>query len=526
MRRFTIIPGFWPVTATGVLIIAALLVFYGMLDHQFLPNWDDDLYVSENLCIRGFSLINLQCAFSRTFVGNYAPVQMLSYMFDYELWGLSPRGFLVTNLLLHIMTGVLLWRLAIRTGATEAGALAAALLFLVHQLQVESVAWVSQRKTLLCAFFFFSSLHVWRSWRQLGGRWRFNLSLIFFILSLLSKSLAVVLPFVLLLHDRLLLGVRDRLSLFRPLIPFFAAACVAGLIAMSTQESWEGGGRASWHGGNPWATFWTMLPVYARYLALLLWPAQLSAFYYQPVRSGPDWVSAGALALIAVLAVLLVRLSKRNPQAGFWGGFALLGFLPVAQIVPLVTLMNDRYLYLPLAGVAGLFGWAVGRGAMMDNVLLRRLFLCTIAGVILTLATRAHHRVPVWRDSFTLWSDAAAKEPDAGMPWLELAGLHYKAGRYGEAWNYYRHLHALNLKQKGRDEGMGDLMLALALKLAEEGDLQGAEKTALDSFSAADDGDLRPLRLLADIRKRKGDAAAGRELQDLARRLEAKEAGD
>ncbi|HEY6872954.1 MAG TPA: glycosyltransferase family 39 protein [Geobacteraceae bacterium] len=476
--------------------------------------------MTENPWIRGFSLENLQAAFGRTFVGNYAPVQMISYMFDYELWGVSPQGFLFTNLLLHTTAGILLLRLVKRLGASDVGALAAALLFLVHPVQVESVAWVSQRKTLLCVVFLLASIHVWRTWRQRGGRGRYWLSVAFFVLSLLSKSLAVILPFVLMLHDRLLLGMRDRRSLLRPLIPFLAAGFLVGLLALLTQEGYEGGGRTFWHGSSAWGNFWTMPPVFVRYAGLLLWPTGLSAFYDQPERTGPDWISVGALVLIGAVVLLVVRGWRRHPPIGFWGGTAFLGLLPVSQIVPLVTLMNDRYLYLPLTGIAALFGLAVERGARAINVVVRCLSLCIVTGMIVMFAALAHQRVSVWRDSLALWQDAAAKEPNSTIPWLGMADLHYNAGRYDEAWKYYRHLHTMEVDRNGRDARVGDLMLALAEKEVQEGNLQAAEKTAREALVIVDDGDLRPLRLLAAIRRKKGDAAAEKGMLELARRLE------
>ena len=140
-----------------ILIICTFLVYFGVLDNNFLVNWDDDKYVTANPHIQSFNVGNLKKIFTNYYVGNYAPLQMLSYMFDFQIWGSEPFGFLLHNLCLHSLNGGLLYLLLRALKASPLAAFLGALLFLVHPVQVESVAWISQRKNLL-AMFFSSSL--------------------------------------------------------------------------------------------------------------------------------------------------------------------------------------------------------------------------------------------------------------------------------------------------------------------------------------------------------------------------------
>jgi hypothetical protein len=140
--------------------------------------------------VQGVSLNHLRAAFTQYFVGNYAPLQILSYMLDHALWGLHPAGFLLTNLLCHLVAGILFYLLVRRIDGRGSVALLAALFFLIHPVQVESVAWISQRKNLLAMVFSLAAWHGYLGFRESGagaGRWwRYAGSLLAFLLACLS----------------------------------------------------------------------------------------------------------------------------------------------------------------------------------------------------------------------------------------------------------------------------------------------------------------------------------------------------
>src|SRR6266568_9353271 len=144
-----------------LLMIVTIAVYGGTVGHDFLINWDDDRYVTGNEAVRGLTLAHLQEAFSTFYVGNYAPVQIVSYMLDHALWGMRASGFLATNVLIHGVNTLLFYGLIFRLQRDRLWACLAAFIFLVHPVQVESVAWISQRKNLLAMLFFLGAFHLY-----------------------------------------------------------------------------------------------------------------------------------------------------------------------------------------------------------------------------------------------------------------------------------------------------------------------------------------------------------------------------
>ncbi|HEY6009546.1 MAG TPA: hypothetical protein VIU40_14570, partial [Geobacteraceae bacterium] len=346
--------------ATLLALVAA--VYGGVWEHGFLVNWDDNVYVTGNETVRGISAAHLRTAFTTFFVGNYAPLQIVSYMLDYTVWGLRAGGFLLTNVLLHGAAGLLFYALLVKLHGRRLWAFIGAFIFLLHPVQVESVAWVSQRKNVLAMVFFLVALLLYCAYRQEAGRHRrlaYACSLAAFALALLAKAVTVVLPLVLVCLDVCFLeqgAWRRRLA---DKAPYLLAAAAVALLTYISQDPAIGGGRSEYWGGSLPATLLTMAPVLVRYLGMIVWPLQLSPAYAQPFKETVD----GQVLLSLLVLLLLVgggfRLFRRDRRLAFWLLFAALAILPVSQFVPLVTLMNDRYLYFPLLGVAAVCGGAV-----------------------------------------------------------------------------------------------------------------------------------------------------------------------
>ena len=404
-----------------VLTIASFVIFWQALGHDFLINWDDRQYVLDNPVIRGLSFEHLKTAFTTFHIGNYAPLHLMSYMLDYEIWGMRASGFIFTNLLLHTLNGILFYLLLRRVAGEKAWILAAALIFLIHPVQVESVVWVSQRKNLLAMAFFLIGIYSYSVYTDKEGKQKYYfyiLSLVLFILALLAKSVVVILPLVLLLFDLCFREKRDLKGLVIDKIPFIAVAAVFCLVTVKSQSIQFQGGETTYHGGTPYATFLTMLPVLVRYLRLVIWPAGLSAVYDVPIKTGIDFEVAVAAVLCAILIFVGIALYRRRRDIFFWFALFFIGLIPVSQIVPIVTLMNDRYLYFPMLGATGFLGVVIFRDAMWrellnqpKNIAASGCFLL-IAGA---LATTTCQRVGVWQNSATLWGDAVRKAPKLAL---------------------------------------------------------------------------------------------------------------
>ena len=172
-------------------------LYWQALGHNFLIYWDDNGYVTGNMTIQRVTWENIKTAFTSFYLGNYAPIQIISYMFDYSIWGMRPAGFIFTNILIHIANGILFYYLLTRLSWQRLTACAAALIFLIHPVQVESVVWISERKNVLSMLFFLLSFIWYIMYREKSGKRRGLLyvsSMIAFILALLAKSVSIILP--------------------------------------------------------------------------------------------------------------------------------------------------------------------------------------------------------------------------------------------------------------------------------------------------------------------------------------------
>jgi hypothetical protein len=417
-----------PYLAWGCIVVAIGMVYGQALQHQFLVNWDDPFYVSINPDIRGFTLANLQAIFTKFYAGHYAPVQMLSYMIDFSIWGGKPFGFILGNLLYHTLTSILVYHFLLRSGAAPLPSLLGALVFAVHPVQVESVVWIASRKNLMSMLFMMLAFHAYLHYRALpraaGGSWYVG-CIASFSAALLAKSVAVVLVPLLLLYDWAFPGAEPRRRWLDKLPLLLAALLVAGLAVFSQQPEFNGG-RATWHGGSPWATFLTMLTVLATYLRMLVWPAGLSAYYDPPLRQSPDGMVLGSALLLLVLLGGMILVARRNRPACFWMLTFLVGFLPVMHFVPLVSLMNDRYFYVPLLGAAGLVAALLSATGLPVRV--HRIGNGLVALCIVALAVVSWQRVPVWRNATTLWLDAAPKASTSINVWANLVEAVFEEG--------------------------------------------------------------------------------------------------
>jgi tetratricopeptide (TPR) repeat protein len=530
-----------------LLVGLTFAVYVKVLGHDFLLNWDDPNYVTNNEAIRGFSVEHLKMAMTRLFYGNYAPLHILSYMSDYAVWGgLRPAGFFFTNILLHALNGLFLYALLAKVTGRKLWGFAAAFIFVCHPVQVESVAWISERKNLLAMFFFLPSLYLYILYRERGwetGKTAYALSLLAFLLSLMAKSAAVILPPVLLLYD-ICYGERKKPAELLPdKIPYLFAAGIFSVLAFLSHgaDLPDGGGRTTYHGGSPLATLFTMLPVFARYLALLFWPAHLSAAYDPPIKTGIDLSVALAALLLSLLAVFGVYLYRRRRDLLFWYSLFFIGLLPVSQIVPIITLMNDRYLYFPLLGAAACFGalfpWLDSRGGW------RRVAGMGVAILsLLTLPFVSFARTDAWRDSMTLWNDAVAKSPGATMAWIGLGDALIDQEKYDEALTAMSRAYALEphkfatrktlgflYSRVGRPDEGRTLLLELVrefpaaeeayLKLGDNyfsaGDLSGAEQAYRQALTVA----TKPAEALiglGNISRKRGNVSEANRFRQMA----------
>lgn len=428
--------------AAVIVFLLTILVYLPALKNDFV-NWDDDLYVYENPAIRALDLKALAWMFTTSRAGNWHPLTWLSHSLDYALWGLIPLGHHLTSIMLHGLNALLVFlvvlQLLLRARASFVPAASysvwaissagiAALLFAVHPLRVESVAWVAERKDLLCAFFFLLSISAYISYASLrskgGGLAWIVISLLCALLALMSKPMAVTLPIILLLIDAYPLGRLSgrgggRVSVLLEKIPFLALSLMSALLTMRAQQA------AKAIGG------FDVLPVQVRvlngmhalafYLQKIFVPAGLSPLYPYPHPSTIRWSDARYLLSMIVIVLITagcVWASKRGKHlwSAAWG-YYVVTLLPVIGIVQVgMQAAADRYTYLPSISIFLLAGagitWAWNSAAITQHLPFRRGFVLIVVGfVFLVLGMLTVKQISVWRAPDSFWKYVVAHAP-------------------------------------------------------------------------------------------------------------------
>jgi protein O-mannosyl-transferase len=317
------------------------LIYSGSLNGEFI--FDDFLYVVKNHLIKNFDLQGIAEIFASFYLWDYLPVTMFSFSLDYWLYGLNPWGYHLTNTFLHFLNTVLLHLVVVRITGSKVVALATALFFLVHPVNVESVAWISERKNVLSCFFLLCSFYCY-----LQGNRRVRVVL-FFLLACLSKSSVVIFPLLLVLYDLPFTAKKIKTSIFENSPCFAISASVVALTFLT--HSMHGTVREHPE-GNPLNTLYSMVVVFKEYLAKLFFPVNLNVWYPNQVFTSPlQFEVLISCLLIGIFIVLAITAYHRNRILFFGMLWFVICLLPVSHIIPFPQMMADRFLYLPAIGL-------------------------------------------------------------------------------------------------------------------------------------------------------------------------------
>jgi Flp pilus assembly protein TadD len=397
------------------LIMSTCLAYAGVQHHQFL-NFDDPSYVTGNPnVLGGLSWEGVTWAFTAAHSGNWHPLTWLSHMADVSLCGLAPGCHHLMNVALHVLSALLLFRFLDKSTGRVWPAAAVAALFALHPLHVESVAWIAERKDVLSTFWWMAALNIYAGGNDRPSPARLTALLASSALALLSKPMAVSLPFVLLLADlwplrrwNLAAEAGERWAgLGRRLLvtwPVFLMATAVSVVTFVVQRQ---AGAVQSTEAFPWAMRLANVPVaYAMYLFKMIWPVKLAPLYPYP-ESIPVLASVGAFALLAATTVVVVRERVRRPHL-------LVGWLWfLGTLVPVVGFVQvgaqpyaDRYTYVPLTGTFLMIVWTMADAAGRRSARIIAGTSAILAGTLLAVLT--WHQVALWRDSVTLWTHTVA----------------------------------------------------------------------------------------------------------------------
>lgn len=464
----------WMIVICAALAAAALAVFWPVLHHDFV-NYDDDVYVTENPKVRaGLTVDGLRWAWTTSHAANWHPLTWISHMLDSEIFGLDPGGHHLTSLILHALNGVLLFLVLSRTtGAMWRSALVA-VLFVIHPLHVESVAWVAERKDLLSTSFGLLALLAYARHAESPRPARLTWVFLLLALGLTAKPMLVSFPFVLLLLDYWPLR-RSRDESWRRLVieklPLFGLAAVSGVVTVAVQRA--GGALGSTELYPLGARIPNAIVSCVEYLRKTVWPADLAVFYPHPGSAWEPWRVAVAATLVAAVSVLAVRLRRQQPWLLTGWLWYLVTLAPVIGLIQVgQQALADRYTYLPLIGVFTGIVWIVPD-------LRSRRALAVTAGIaaavmIATLGVAARAQVGHWRDSVALFRHALEVTENNHIAHNSLGVALSRLGREPEAMEHYRE--ALRVRP-----GDADAHYNLGLSLAE----QGRTDEALEHFLSA-----------------------------------------
>ena len=417
-----------------VITLLTVVVFLPALQNDFV-NWDDPCYVYENQNIRTIDLALFKWMFAGFDCANWHPLTWLSHAIDYAVWGPAPMGHHLTNIVLHGLNTFLVVLLIIRLmliarpgneGLPLTAAVVTGFLFGLHPLHVESVVWISERKDLLCAFFFLLSILSYLKYVHLSSQKKdYIFSLLFFVLALMSKPMAVTLPVVLIILD---IYPLERLSLKRVFstdsgvlvekVPFLCLSLASSIITVIAQQA---GGAVNL--SEPVVLTSRVLTVFNAlifYLYKMVWPSDLAPLYPYPKEisiSLPEF-AVPLILVTAVTALCILSWKREKLWSAVWAYY-------IAALLPVLGIMKfgsqaaaDRYTYLPslapflLIGLAAAFIYRKITFNRPPSVLVKVICIVPLIVIFFTLSTLTIRQIKVWENSFALWEHELSLHPD------------------------------------------------------------------------------------------------------------------
>ncbi len=489
----------WP-----VLIILAVFFVYRDAVHGELTNWDDNGYITDNMELRALNLERIVSLFGQYSMGNYHPLTMLCYNVLYHFFKLNPVPYHVLNILLHSVNSLLVFLLVFLLLERKIfPAVIASLLFALHPLHVESVAWISETKDVLYTLFYLAAMIVWIRYQKNRSVKIYLLALSLFLLSCFSKAMAVTLPLALLLLDmwksQSLRWSRQELV---EKLPFFVIALGFGIIALFAQESTNALGKVTT------TNFFQQILIASHgvwfYIYKMILPVHLSAFYPYPIIIGsmlPIKFLLSPVIVIALLYGLYIAWRKKQWAIVFGLAFYFFNIAQVLQLLPVGSaIAADRYFYLSSLGL--FFILAIWGEKLRKKQPEAAIGLLIVLGGLLAWA--AQNRTTVWQSSLQLWQSVLREYPNypgAGVAYNNIGMIYRRQNKLDLAHHYVQKALELDPEYGLAYKNLGGLY-------GKAGDLKNAEKFLLLAarYSPKDEGVFNNLGIVYALSGKKEQA--------------------
>ena len=460
--------------------ILVLCAYTPAISGQFI--WDDDDLVSENLNLRSLEGLKNIWSDPNTSV-QYYPLTFSVFWVEHQLWGLNPAGFHLVNILIHIFNAILVWFLLRQLSVP--GSFLAAIIFAVHPVHVESVAWISELKNVLSGLFYLLAVLAYLKFNPLNSnktasnaQWFYRLSVFFFICALLSKTVTATLPVLIVL---LIWWKKNKMELAQdvlPLVPFVCLGIAAGLFTAWIEK----------YHGNALGAEWSLSAMdriliagraFWFYVSKIIWPQNLSFFYPRwQINSNELFGYLFPFTALGIMVVLLMGRKKWGRGVCFASLFFVITLFPALGFFDIETMkysfVADHYQYLASLGIIALIPGCVDgifRKFKLENKKLKYIFWGTILSILVFISFQQGQ---IYRNKIVLFSDVISKNP------LSWAAYNYRGFAYLENGQYELAYHDFETTLKIKNDfgpaytnrGIANMHL-------------GKNKSALDDFQKA-----------------------------------------
>ena len=396
------------------------LVFFKLFSTGFMC-WDDAEYILENQYVHTLSVRDY---FTRFYIGNYHPLTMFSFAIDWQLFGNQAKGYHIENIVWHLFNSILVFYIGKRFSLTSFYAFILASIFAFHPLQIETVAWISERKNLLYAFFFLSAIFFYLKYKLSHKFLQLFLVYLLFVFSLLSKSSAVTLPLVFVLIDVFIFNENWKKNIKR-YIPLFFISITFGVVNLISQSS--GKFISSSHSYPLFDKIGIFGYGIFHYIASFIFPGNLSVFYSYPANLNTISI-IGIITLIFLIAVIYFIVKNKKWHTMFSVSFFLVNIFLVLQIIPFGDAITaDRYMYIPIIGLSLLLIY------LFIKLEINKMFLVLLIMVLPFLSVL---RASLWEDNILLLKNSLKKNPTSIIPLNSIGVIYMERNDFKNAFNY------------------------------------------------------------------------------------------